>query len=135
MKIEDKIKNIHDYIIDTTKYDSNKSDHNISNYKSSTAYGPLFEGYGLCSGYADAMKLFLDKLDVKNIKISSENHIWNLVYLNDQWLHLDLTWDDPVLESGKEIIDYEYYLITTEELYNKKDNQHYFDETIYKEAL
>ena len=134
MSLEEKIKVIHDYIIENTKYDSDKSDNNINQYQSSTAYGPLFEGYGLCSGYADTMKLFLTKLNVPNIKISSENHIWNLVFLNDRWLHLDLTWDDPVLESGKEIIDYDYYLITTEELHQKNDNQHFFDKEIYKEA-
>lgn len=135
MTQEEKIKIIHDYIIEHTKYDSEKSDKKISNYQSTTAYGPLFEGYGICSGYADAMKLFLTRLNVPSMKIASENHIWNLVYINDQWLHLDLTWDDPVLESGKEIIDYEYYLITTEELHEKTDKQHFFDKEIYKEAL
>lgn len=134
MTPEQKIKVIHDYIITNTKYDSQKSDQNINQYQSSTAYGPLFEGYGICSGYADAMGLFLTKLNIPNIKISSENHIWNLVYLNNSWLHLDLTWDDPVLENGKEIIDYSYYLITTEELYKKNDNQHFFNKEIYQEA-
>ncbi len=135
MTDEEKIKVIHDYIIENTKYDSDKSDKEISKYQSTTAYGPLFEGYGICSGYADTMKLFLTKLNIPSIKVASENHIWNLVYINNEWLHLDLTWDDPVLESGKEIIDYEYYLITTEELYNKTDKQHFFDKEIYKEAI
>lgn len=135
MTIEEKIKVIHDYVIETTTYDSKKSDENINQYQSHIAYGPLFEGYGVCNGYADTMKLFLNSLGVESIKIASENHIWNLVYLDGKWLHLDLTWDDPVLDNGKEIIDYEYYLITTEELYEKEDNQHYFDKDIYKEAL
>lgn len=134
MTNENKIKVIHDYIIETTKYDSNKSDKNIDKYQSHIAYGPLFEGYGLCNGYADTMKLFLNKLGIESIKVSSENHIWNLVKIDDKWFHLDLTWDDPVLDNGKEIIDYEYFLITTEELYEKEDKQHFFDENIYKEA-
>lgn len=135
MSTEDKIKAVHDYIIENTKYDSEKSDKSISKYQSSSAYGPLFEGYGLCSGYADAMRIFLSKLGIQSIKVSSENHIWNLVHINDEWLHLDLTWDDPVLDNGKEIIDYEYYLVTNEELSGKEDKQHFFDKEIYKEAL
>lgn len=135
MSEREKIKAIHDYIVQNTKYDSNRSDYNVVNYESNTAYGLLFENYAICSGYSDTMQLFLNKLNIPNIKIASENHIWNLVYIEDSWLHLDLTWDDPVLEDGREIIDYSYFLINTEELYNKKDNQHYFDENIYKEAV
>ena len=70
--------------------------------------------------------LFLNRFNIPNIKIASKNHIWNLVYIEDNWYHLDLTWDDPLLEDGREIIDYSYFLITTEELYSKDDNQHYF---------
>lgn len=135
MSNTDKIKILHDYIIENTKYDSNRSDNNITNYKSNTAYGPLFEGYAICSGYSDAMSLLLNEVNIPSIKIASENHIWNLVYVDGNWYHLDLTWDDPVLSNGKEIIDYEYFLITTEELYNKNDNQHYFDKDVYKEAV
>lgn len=135
MSDRDKIKVIHDYLIENTKYDSNRSDYNIITYESNTAYGLLFEGYAICSGYSDAMQLFLNELNIPNIKIASKNHIWNLVYIEDNWYHLDLTWDDPLLEDGREIIDYGYFLITTEELYSKEDNQHYFDEDIYKEAM
>lgn len=134
MNDRDKIKVIHDYIINTTKYDNLKSDENISNYSSDTAYGPLFEGYAICNGYSDLMSIFLYKMNIETIKIASENHIWNLVKLDNSWYHLDLTWDDPVMENGKEIIDYNYYLITTDELMEFDDNQHYFDKEVYKEA-
>ena len=134
MQLDIKIKTIHDYIIENTKYDSKRSDEASSEYDSYTAYGPLFQGYGVCSGYSDLMMLFLNKMGISNIKVTSENHIWNLVYINDTWLHLDLTWDDPVLDNGKDIIDYTYFLITTEELFKQNDNQHYFNEAIYLEA-
>ena len=54
------IKIIHDYIINNTKYDSDKSDRNIEKYNSNIAYGPLLQGYGLCGGYTDAMAIFLE---------------------------------------------------------------------------
>ena len=78
------IKIIHDYIINNTKYDSDKSDRNIEKYNSNIAYGPLLQGYGLCGGYTDAMAIFLDYYDIPNYKVISENHIWNAVYLNNK---------------------------------------------------
>lgn len=130
----EKIKTIHDYIINNSVYDSARSDKKVTTYSSDTAYGVLIQGYGICSGYADAMKLFLDRFGIPNYKISSENHIWNLVYLDGKWLHLDLTWDDPVSSSGNNILEYDYFLITSTELSNLETDQHFFDKTIYVEA-
>ena len=56
VKLEDNIRNVHDYIINHSKYDSDRSDKNIVNYKSDLAYGPLLEGYGLCGGYTDGSR-------------------------------------------------------------------------------
>lgn len=134
MTNEDKIKIIHDYIINHTKYDIDRSDNKGTTYHSDTAYGALIEHYAICGGYADSMKLFLDYFGIPNYKISSENHIWNLVYLNDEWHHLDLTWDDPVTSNGTDILEYDYFLISTDELKEMKTDQHVFDEKIYVEA-
>ncbi len=130
---KEKIRAIHDYIINNSKYDSDRSDRRIINYRSDIAYGPLFEGYAICGGYADAMKLFLDKLGIPNFKISSENHVWNVVKIDGMWLHLDLTWDDPVTSTGEDVIDYDYFLVTSEELNKLENEQHTFDESIYLE--
>ena len=81
------------------------------------------------------MSLFLDKLHVKNYRISSDTHVWNLVYVEGSWKHLDLTWDDPITDDGSNILEHEYFLISYDELKKKEDDEHDFDETIYKEAL
>lgn len=127
------VKIIHDYIINSTKYDKDRTDHNIIKYASNTAYGVLFEGYGICSGYADAMALFLNYYNIPNYKVASENHVWNAVYLDGKWYHLDLTWDDPIVSSGEETLDDTYFLITTQRLKEINDSQHRFDSTIFKE--
>lgn len=133
MPTKEKIKVIHDYIIDNTEYDKlkyeNKDD---TTYKSNTAYGVLIEGYGTCNGYTDAMAIFLNKLNIINYKISNEEHIWNLVYLDGNWYHLDLTWDDPISEIN--INRDTYFLITTKDLERINDGTHKFDKTIYVEA-
>ena len=90
MSNEDKIKEAHNYIINNSKYDQDRSDNNVVKYKSDTAYGTLLEGYSLCGGYTDAMELFLEDLDIKSYKIASENHVWNAVNLNDSWYNLDI---------------------------------------------
>ena len=80
------------------------------------------------------MALFLDKMGIKNYKISSSSHIWNLVYIEGSWKHLDLTWDDPVLSNGGSTITDIFFLITTDELYSKNTSQHIFDENVFSEA-
>ena len=136
MDDEAKILAIHDYIINNTKYDTQKLK-DESPYHSNTAYGSLLEGYALCSGYADAMAIFLNRLNVPNFKVSSSTHIWNVIYFNNTWLHLDLTWDDPVDESepAKNHLIYKFYLISTETLEDYKITEHGFDKTIYRELV
>lgn len=133
MTTSQKLKIIHDYIIDNTKYDTLKSKNiNDMTYKSNTAIGVLLEGYGICSGYSDAMSIFLDKLGIDNYKISNDTHIWNLVKVNNKWLHIDLTWDDPVYEQN--LNRDTYFLITTTELEKLNDDTHSFNKTVFKEA-
>lgn len=136
MSDKQKIKLFHDFIVENTIYDQNfrlDMDKNSYQYHPYNAYGPLIEGIGICSGYSDAMAIFLDKIGVKNYKVSNKEHIWNLVYLDSTWYHLDLTWDDPVTSNGQQVILYDFYLITTDELKLKKTSQHEFNTELYLE--
>lgn len=120
-----KIKTIHDYIIDNAKYDVERNLTGNSNYKSYNAYGPLFQGFATCNGYTDLMAIFLTKMGFDNYKIattpeeisySATGHIWNAVNVDGKWLHLDLTWDDPVSNDGKDYLFHTYFLKTTKEI-------------------
>ncbi len=133
MSEEEKIKAIHDYIINNSKYDSERIS-GITKYNSNTAYGNLIEGYGICSGYTDAMAIFLDRLKIKNYKISSNEHIWNLVYINNKWLNLDLTFDDPVTSDNEDILQHDYFLIDTDKLLELDKDEHEFDKNVFIEA-
>ena len=129
----DNIKNVHNYIINNSKYDSLRSDNNVINYKSDIAYGTLIQGYGLCGGYTDAMELFLERMNIKSYKISSNSHVWNAIFVNNQWYHLDLTWDDPVTSDLSDVLDDTFFLINTTSLKELEDTQHIFNEDIYSE--
>ena len=137
----DKIKTIHDYIINNTKYDLENKEES----KSSTAYGPLFNNIATCNGYTDLMAIFLTEMGYNNYKVATtkqnndntEGHVWNAVKVNGEWLHLDLTWDDPVSSDGNNYLYHKYFLIDTLELQTADNNitstDHVFDETIYSE--
>lgn len=120
-----KIERIHNYILNHTVYDKN-----TNNFDINSAYGSLIEGHSVCSGYADAFSIFMNIYKIPNIRVSSENHLWNLVYINGKWLHIDLTWDDS--ENNK--YDNNYFLITKEKLFSLDTKEHNFDESFFIEA-
>jgi len=130
MTDKEKIKKIHNYIINHGKYVPDK-DAKTNNY--SKANNILLDGYGLCSAYSDAMAIFLNKLNINNYKIASDTHVWNLVNLNKEWLHLDLTWDDPVTSDGSDRLEEIFLLITDKRLKQLNVNQHNYDKNIYME--
>lgn len=133
----DKIKIIHDYIINTTKYDID----NNKDVKSYNAYGALKNHLATCNGYTDLMAIFLSKMGYENFKVATTNestgHVWNVVKINNEWLHLDLTWDDPVSSDGKDYLYHKYFLINTEGLIKADENitskEHDFNRAIYSE--
>ena len=125
---------VHDYIINNSKYDSDRSDRNIINYKSDIAYGPLFEGYAICGGYTDLMQLVLEKMNIKSFRVSSNQHIWNAVDFENNWLNLDLTWDDPIVNDGSiDYLEHNFFLIDTNKLHQIETTEHEFDYDRYSE--
>lgn len=136
MTTKEKIITFHNYIINTTAYDTKYIDDNIvdNSHPSHKAIGPLFYNKALCGGYTDVMAIYLNRLGIKNYKVSSEQHIWNIVYFEKEWLHLDLTWDDPVTSDGQNILHDHFLLITTKELEELKTGFHDYDKQVFIEA-
>ena len=124
----DKIKLFHDHIVNNTIYDQE----NVK--ESHTAYNLLTTGKSICGGYSDIMSIYLNILGIQNYKVTSENHIWNLVNLDGSWYHLDVTWDDPVASDGKQYLIHNFFLISTNELQTLDKVEHNFDTNIYFEA-
>lgn len=128
--VKDKIKIFHDYIASTNTYDNEKADNDDNTYHSDTAIGTLFEGKSICSGYTDTMSIFLDKLNIPNTRVATKEHVWNALYYNNKWIHIDLTWDDPV-SSSDNVILYNYFMIDTNKLQEIDNEEHNFNKTIY----
>ncbi len=54
---------------------------------------PLFENYGICSGFATLMELLLNNpyIRIKAESVSGEGHSWNVVLIGDKYYNLDVT--------------------------------------------
>lgn len=126
-----KVKIIHDYVVENTVYEEYGSVAHI-------AYGALINGRGVCESYANAVKILLDMVGIENIMISgqatnsngTDSHAWNLVKLGNNYYHLDATWDDPVSIFGGDKLEYDYFLVDDETI--KAD--HSWDESLYPSA-
>ncbi|MBQ8488483.1 MAG: hypothetical protein IJ535_01755 [Pseudobutyrivibrio sp.] len=78
----------------------------------------------VCQGYADAAWYLLDQLGIKSTIITgtanNESHAWNLVYLDDAYYYMDVTWgNSKYLDSNNDAagrINYAYLAMTTEEI-------------------
>lgn len=136
----DKIKAFHDYIINNTKYDTSI---NIENQltvdtNANKATGLLLEKKAICSGYSDTIAIFLNRYGYNNYKISSRAHIWNLILTDEGWKHIDATWDDPITTNGRDILLYDFFIINTNELFEKEkdleEQEHNYNKEIYTEA-
>lgn len=114
-----KIKAIHDYIVNNTSYDSEHVS-DLSYNNQFTAYGALIDGKAICQGYSAAFyrlcekvgincEIFIGFADANGVanKTIVNNHTWNFVKLDDLWYSVDCTWDDP---SNLETLRYDYFL-------------------------
>ena len=109
----DKVKFVNDYIVQHTVY----SEATVASPHS--AYAVLYEGKGVCQGYALLAYKMLDEMGVKNLYITGEvpdgGHAWNMVKLDGHWYHLDTTWNDPLPDRGLGV-SYNYFLISDSQL-------------------
>lgn len=60
---------------------------------------------GICAVYANSFAYLCDAAGIPCIIVTSENHAWNEVYVDDQWLTVDVTFNDA--SAGRD-----WYLLT-----------------------
>ena len=108
-----KEKAVHDYLINNCEYDMEGFNSNNIRAESFNAYGALCLGVAVCEGYAEAVHMLLDLSGVESIIITGESrgfsHAWNLVKIEGQYYHLDVTWDDTLQYNGNSGTRYYYF--------------------------
>ena len=116
----EKILVIHDYIINNTRYDERLANEGMVPPESYSTYGVLSLGIGVCEGYAKAMKYLLDAAGVDSIIVigesKGESHAWNLVKIEEEYYHIDSTWDDPITIDESDILRYNFFNLNDEEI-------------------
>ena len=117
---------IHDKIFEICKY-YKYTDINEVPEESHGIYGCLVLKQAVCDGLSKALMVALDKVEIENILITgylqNQAHAWNLVNLDDNWYHVDITSNKSVKneENNKEEIVHSYFNITTDQI--KKTNE------------
>lgn len=104
---------IHDWLVNNCTYDSEIKVFDNSSWTDFTVVGPLLKNKAVCEGYSKALKLLLCCAGIDSRLVSgsrkSERHMWNLVQINQNWYHVDSTWD-AVSQIGR----YNYFNLSDE---------------------
>ena len=113
---------LHDYIVLNTKYDLSGE---IEDYNDGiSAYDILVMGNGVCQGYAQAYGYLLDRIGIESMMVTSEimAHAWNLVKIDGEWYHVDVTWDDPVPDAvGR--VNHSYFMLSDSAILCESDTR------------
>ncbi len=69
-------------------------------WENATAYSCIINGEAQCAGYADAFLQTAKACGLNVRYVYNQFHAWNLIELDGDWYHVDVTWEDPVTTSG-----------------------------------
>lgn len=116
---------IHNYLAENVRYSHSAVAQPVNAY---TVAGTLLENNSVCAGVTLSFKLLMDYLNIPCIAATgtattsagvTERHAWNLVYIDDSYYQMDVTWD--LLDGQKDrVIKYDYFNLTTEEMYQSR---------------
>ena len=127
--------------MDNVKYDKLKKEY------SHEIIGALGNGVAVCEGIAKAVKILCDELNIWCIIALSEanpdkgikyRHAWNVIQINGQYYHLDVTFDNTLSKDGT--VRYDYVNLSDRQIFRDhepviwkvpvcSDNDHFY----YKE--
>ena len=82
-----------------------------------TAEGSLLEGVGVCDSFAKALQLIYSRAGIDSIivlgSLDGNPHAWNMVKINNEWYHVDLTSSHSIYEETG-IVNHAYFNLDTE---------------------
>ena len=100
----EKIIAVHDYMINNYVYDITDADQTML---------IMLDKVGVCAAYSEAFQHMMNTLGIEGTLVRSEamGHIWNMVKLDGEWYHIDVTWDDPVPDC-EAVVRHEHVLLS-----------------------
>ena len=135
MTEREKIKAVHDWIINHTSYDRENYYSNSIPEDSYNITGVMLKGVAVCSGYAKTFDYFMYVLGIEHEHVTGlvdspkggrGGHAWNRVLLDNTWYYIDCTWDDEPLWGGGERLRYKYYLISYDEMAKDHEGKEFY---------
>lgn len=100
----EKIKAVHNWMIRNVKYDYDGLMSGKLPKISHTAKGALLKKVAVCDGYAYAFQMVMKKIGVPCRFVVGRSdgvgHAWNMVKLSGKWYHVDVTFDDPIVNGS-----------------------------------
>lgn len=125
----EKIRWIHNYLVRNVRYDYDANKKPSENPESFNVTGALHNKRAVCEGISKAFKLLCDRMDVYSIIIEGNSnfescdtqtsHAWNIVKINNQFSHIDVTWDANLSENCRHTL-YDYFCLSDKRI--RKDH-------------
>lgn len=110
---------IHDYLVNAVRYDTTS----LLPPSAYTIYGALIENEAVCHGYAESFRYMAYLAGLESEIVLGEalsgsgqriGHAWNMVTIEGETYHVDVTWDDPLMKDGSQVLSYSYFNLTDE---------------------
>ena len=92
-----KVKLIHDLIIDKVEYNQTLYNNHFKNEDtqySQSVYSVFCTDLTVCAGYAQTFEMMCNGSGIDAVAVTSADHEWNKVRIDDSWYNVDCTWDD-----------------------------------------
>lgn len=88
---------VHGYLVLSCSYNTSVET-NSAPYDTYMTYGALVKQKAVCQEYVVAFQPLMQKFGTPGIVVQgmAMNHVWDMVWHNDEWYHTDATWNDPV---------------------------------------
>ena len=115
----DKVRKLNKYVCDKADYDKTNENGGLTAFVNGNKV--------ICTGYAESLAYLLDCVNVKNFTVTDyvstgENsvlHVWNVVYIDGKWLHVDPTWNDATRDKNNP--DGRYFLLTSDKISRERN--------------
>lgn len=124
----DIVKLFHDELIINCESDT-------SGLYSDNVYGALYDKKALCEGYSKAFSYLCTRANIENMivtgKTGTTDHMWNMVKIEGNWYHVDVTWDYPpdiIKEAYSDAVLYTYFLVSDSVIANGREIDDSFQE-------
>lgn len=116
---------VHNYIASHAEYNTTGYNTGTLSNIGHSAYGVLVEHTGVCDSYSLAYQYIMKCIyNIDTVVVTSQpmNHAWNLIKINGNYYHVDLTWDDGTFTMNGKVIDYNvrylYFLLSDDAISN-----------------